>query len=164
MNVFKFISDEIKSATEYKYTDEVAARTLLPLLKYYKINPSKLEQQTNAAKEERMATIGFKQIIENLVEAIRTEQLQIDTVDGIPSFTVNMIEPLNEQEEQSIKFFPRGSYDDKQYRNLDNEASIADRCYTLLACMSKKSTTLFEKMKAPDWKICEVIGHFFLAM
>lgn len=164
MNVFKFITDEIKSSIDYKYSEEVAARTLLPLLKYYKINPARLEKQTDAAKEERMATIGFKQIIEKLVDAIRIGQVTIEDIKGIPSFHVSLLEPLGEKEEYTLVFYPRGEYSDKEYRNLDNEASITDRCYTLLSCMTKKPTSFFEKLKAPDYAICEVIGHFFLAM
>jgi hypothetical protein len=137
---------------------------VIKIFGYYDVDPEILEAELDATKDERMLSLGFKQIYNRFIKCIKTGHLEIVDHENIPTFKVNLREPTNGKDSQSITFMPRGYYNDRLERNLPDDCNSTTRNITMIASMIQKPVDWVEKLKVHDRSLCEVIGHFFSAM
>lgn len=165
-NAYSKAKNKLRELSKEKYiiSEDVAVDQVVSLFDYYDIDPDTLEAEMDAAKEEKMITLGFKQMFDRFLRAIRTGHLEIVEHESIPTFKVHLRNPTNGQDSQEITFKPRGYYDDRQERNLSDDANITVQTLTKVACMVEKPVAWVEKLKQHDRSLVEVIGHFFSAM
>lgn len=163
-NFVKNLEDDYVSS--YCISENSALDAMKKFYSYYKINPKKFERQSDALREERLLTLGMRQITEEFVEAIKRGQMEIVFDQGSPEIIHNLDYPIESREDNDplkkiIYRRPSGATA-LAMSKLGDDAGAHEKIYAVMAQLSGMSPSLLKMVETTDKRLVECLGNFFL--